>query len=53
MTCDNWASICPGVQEIVISDPCPIAYMNEASNSLVFSRLSTAPIDPFGSSCAG
>jgi len=51
MTCDNWPSICPGQMEIVISDPCPVAYMNEASNSLVFSHLSTAPIDPYGYSC--
>jgi hypothetical protein len=53
MTCDNWASICLGQKEIVISDPCPIAYMNEASNSLVFSHLSNARIDPFGYSCSG
>ena len=53
MTCDNWPSICPGQKEIVISDPCPVSYMNEASNSLVFSHLSTAPIDPYGYACPG
>jgi len=51
MTCDNWPTICPGQEEIVISDACPVVYMNEASNSLVFSGLSTAKIDPFGYSC--
>ena len=53
MTCDSWASICPGAKEIVIADPCPVAYMNEASNSLVFEHLATAPIDPYGYSCPG
>jgi hypothetical protein len=48
MTCDNYASICPGEKEIIINDPCPIAYMNEASNSWVIEHLSTAPIDPYG-----
>lgn len=52
MTCNNWPTVCPGQKEIVISDPCPVAYMNEASNSLVFSDLSTAPIDAYGYSCA-
>jgi hypothetical protein len=51
MTCDNYASICPGEKEIIINDPCPIAYMNEASNIWVVEHLSTAPIDPYGPGC--
>jgi len=47
MTCNN-AWPCPGEKEIVIADPCPVAYRNEASNSRVFAGLSDAPIDPFG-----
>jgi hypothetical protein len=34
---------------IVIADPCPNAYMNEASNSWVMIGASDAPIDPYGS----
>lgn len=49
MTCVNDPPYCgDGQKLIVISDPCPAAYMNEASNSLVFSGLSDAPIDPYG-----
>ncbi len=51
MTCDNYASVCPGEKLIVINDPCPVAYMNEASNSWVVEHLSTAPIDPYGKGC--
>ena len=47
MTCEN-AGPCPGEKLIVIADPCPAAYRNEASNSQVFAGLSDAPIDPFG-----
>jgi hypothetical protein len=36
---------------IVIADPCPAAYMNEASNSWAMMGASDAPIDPYGS-CA-
>jgi hypothetical protein len=36
---------------IVIADPCPNAYMNEASNSWVMTGASDAPIDPYGA-CA-
>src|SRR5579875_1854462 len=44
MTCSNHPPECPmGVSEIVIADPCPAAYMNEASNS-----GGNAPIDPDG-----
>ncbi len=48
MTCLNEAS-CPAAAVIAISDPCPAAYMNEASNSLVLTGSSDAPIDPYGS----
>lgn len=51
MTCDNAPSVCPGELEIVIADPCPVAYMNEASNSMVIAHLSSAPIDPYGAGC--
>ena len=34
MTCMNQAGACPGTSVIAIADPCPQAYMNEASNSL-------------------
>ncbi len=49
MTCMNDPPYCAaGEDVIVIADPCPAAYMNEASNSRVFSGLSDAPIDPYG-----
>jgi hypothetical protein len=48
MTCVNLAGICPGASLIAISDACPQAYMNEASNSYVVTGASDAPIDPFG-----
>ena len=48
MTCTNQPGVCPGTSVIAIADPCPQAYMNEASNSLVLMGLSDAPIDPFG-----
>lgn len=49
MTCVDDPPYCgAGQQVIVIADPCPAAYMNEASNSLVFAGLSDAPIDPYG-----
>jgi hypothetical protein len=51
MTCDNYPSICPGEKVIIINDPCPVAYMNEASNSWVVEHLSSAPIDPYGAGC--
>jgi hypothetical protein len=49
MTCVNVAGVCPGEQVIAISDPCPAAYMNEASNSWVLLGESSASIDPYGS----
>ena len=52
MTCVNHAPECPGEHLIVISDPCPAAYMNEAYNSNSWSDATgtfTRPIDPYGS----
>jgi hypothetical protein len=48
MTCMNQAGACPGTSVIAIADPCPQAYMNEASNSFVITGVSEAPIDPYG-----
>jgi hypothetical protein len=48
MTCMNQAGACPGTSVIAISDPCPQAYMNEASNSYVILGVAETPIDPFG-----
>ena len=33
---------------IAIADPCPAAYMNEASNSWVLTGVSQAAVDPYG-----
>jgi hypothetical protein len=52
MTCVNHDPECPGEHLIVISDPCPAAYMNEAYNSNSWSDATgnfTRPIDPYGS----
>jgi hypothetical protein len=49
MTCIDVAGVCSGEHLIVINDPCPAAYMNEASNSKVLEGLASAPIDPYGS----
>ena len=48
MTCINTAGVCANEDLIVISDPCAVAYMNEASNSWVMTGASDAPIDPYG-----
>jgi hypothetical protein len=48
MTCMNQAGACPGTSVIAIADPCPQAYMNEASNSYVITGVADTPIDPFG-----
>jgi hypothetical protein len=41
--------LCDEGRSIVISDPCPAAYMNEASNSWVLiGVLKNVPIDPYG-----
>jgi len=52
MTCVNHAPECAGEHLIVIADPCPAAYMNEAFNSNSWSDTSdsfTQGIDPYGS----
>jgi hypothetical protein len=48
MTCMNQPGACPGTSVIAIADPCPQAYMNEASNSFVLTGVADTPIDPFG-----
>jgi hypothetical protein len=48
MTCINEAGVCDNENLIAIADPCPAAYMNEASNSWVLTGASDAPIDPYG-----
>jgi hypothetical protein len=48
MTCMRVAGACPNAAVIAIADPCPQAYMNEASNSYVIIGASDSPIDPFG-----
>ncbi|MFZ0249133.1 MAG: hypothetical protein WAL61_04250 [Acidimicrobiales bacterium] len=48
MTCMNQAAACPGTSVIAIADPCPQAYMNEASNSYVLTGAADSPIDPYG-----
>ena len=51
MTCVNHAPECAGEHIIVIADPCPAAYMNEAYNSQSWSDALgefTRPIDPYG-----
>ena len=47
-TCESLASPCDVERVIAIADPCPAAYMNEASNSWVLLGESDAPIDPYG-----
>lgn len=46
--CDDAPECIPGTAWIWIADPCPAAYMNEASNSWVLIGESAAPWDPFG-----
>jgi hypothetical protein len=48
MTCANVAGVCPGARLIVIADPCPAAYMNEANNSWIVVGLRTGQLDPYG-----
>jgi hypothetical protein len=47
-SCISLSSPCDQQRVITIADPCPAAYMNEASNSWVLMGESTAPIDPYG-----
>jgi hypothetical protein len=46
MTCVNIVGVCAGASEIVIADPCPAAYENEAWNSW---HMWIGPYDPYGS----
>jgi hypothetical protein len=48
MTCIDEAGVCDNEHLIAIADPCPAAYMNEASNSWVLTGASDSPIDPYG-----
>jgi hypothetical protein len=48
MTCMRVAGVCPTSALIAIADPCPQAYMNEASNSYVITGVADTPIDPYG-----
>lgn len=47
-TCVDAPQCEAGTAFIWIEDPCPAAYMNEASNSWVLIGASDAPIDPYG-----
>jgi hypothetical protein len=47
-TCVGAPDCTPGSEFIWIADPCPAAYMNEASNSWVLTGQSAAPWDPYG-----
>jgi hypothetical protein len=47
--CVSQVSPCGLQRLIVIADPCPNAYMNEASNSWALIGASDAPLDPYGS----
>ena len=49
--CQSGASQCSVLRIIVIADPCPNAYMNEAANSWTLMGDSDAPLDPYGA-CA-
>ena len=46
--CVSAGSTCSTGRIIVIADPCPAAYMNEAANSWLLSGDSDAPLDPYG-----
>ncbi len=48
-TCISGYGLCSLGASIVIADPCPAAYMNEASNSWMLLGLWHVPLDPFGS----
>jgi hypothetical protein len=47
--CISGTTPCSTLRLVVIADPCPAAYMNEASNSWTLLGASDAPIDPYGS----
>jgi hypothetical protein len=46
--CISGSTPCSTLRLIVIADPCPAAYMNEASNSWTLIGASGVPIDPYG-----
>ncbi len=46
--CASTSAPCDSERLIEIADPCPAAYMNEASNSWVLLGASDVPIDPYG-----
>ena len=46
--CASTSAPCDSERLIEIADPCPAAYMNEASNSWVLLGVSDVPIDPYG-----
>ena len=46
--CIRLATCVPGTAQIWIAEPCPAAYLNEASNSWVLMGESDGPWDPFG-----
>jgi len=46
--CVSASSPCDSLRLIEIADPCPAAFMNEASNSWVLLGVSDVPIDPYG-----
>ncbi len=46
--CVSSASPCDVERLIVVADPCPAAYMNEASNSWALLGATGVPIDPYG-----
>jgi hypothetical protein len=46
--CVTTTSPCNVERLITIAEPCPDAYMNEASNSWVMMGASDTPIDPYG-----
>jgi hypothetical protein len=48
MTCIDEPGVCDNEHLIAIADPCPAAYMNEASNSWVLTGAADTPIDPYG-----
>lgn len=48
-TCISGYRLCSLGASIVIADPCPAAYMNEASNSWLLLGLLRVPLDPYGS----
>lgn len=48
MSCNDVPNICPGYKEIVIHDPCPAAYENEAYNSWIVAGYRSGSYDPYG-----